>query len=353
MSNEGPKLGCQSGPSTEEHFAFLARFGVRHVCASPRIADPARVVPTVEELSRLREMVERHGLSLEMTDSLLLRSTLIDAEKYPAIMLGQSPQRDRDIESFQQLLRNCAAVGIGTVKYNMSLLGVLRNRAEQGRGGVAYSGWKQDAHVERHELTRAGVVDDDMYWERIQYFLERIVPVANENRVRIACHPNDPGLPPQGYRGVRCVLDSVAGLERFLSICESPYHGLNFCQGTICSQLENPAADIFDVIRTFGSKGKLFNVHIRNIRGRRGNFLETYLDDGDIDIVRAVRTYREVGYDGMLMPDHVPLLPTRSGAQPYAYNFGAESPAEDGHRESFAFAYGYLRAVLQATSDAV
>jgi mannonate dehydratase len=97
----------------------------------------------------------------------------------------------------------------------------------------------------------------------------------------------------------------------------------------------------------------LFNVHIRNIRGRRGEFLETYLDDGDIDIVRAVRTYREVGYDGMLMPDHVPLLPTRSGAETYAYNFGAESPAEDGHRESFAFAYGYLRAVLQATADAV
>ncbi|MBW8078621.1 MAG: TIM barrel protein [Gallionella sp.] len=353
MSGEGPKLGCQSGPSTDEHFTFLARFGVRHVCASPNILDPARVTPTVEEISRLRELVERHGISLEMTDSRLLRSTLIDAEKYPAIMLGDSPQRDRDIESFQQLLRNCAAVGIGTVKYNMSLLGVIRNRAEPGRGGVTYSGWKNDANGAGQHLTRAGIVDEDTYWDRIQYFLERVVPVANEYRIRIACHPHDPGLPSKGYRGVRCVLDSVSGLERFLSICESPYHGLNFCQGTICSQLDNPSAEIFDVIRSFGLRGKIFNVHIRNIRGHRGEFLETFPDDGDIDMVRAVSTYREIRYDGMLMPDHVPLLPVRGVTEAYAYNFGAESPLEDGHRESFAFAYGYLRGLLNATAAVV
>lgn len=352
MGSRGPKLGCQSGPSTDEHFAFLARFGVRHVCASPIIGEPGRLCPTVAELSRLREMTERHGLSLEMTDSLLLRSTDIDGEKHPAIMLGASPERDRDIETFQQLLRNCATVGIGAVKYNLSLLGVVRNRAETGRGGVVYSGWKRGADALPPPLTRAGEVAEDTYWERIQYFLERVVPVAAECKVRIACHPHDPGLPAAGYRGVQCVLGSVSGLERFLSIAESPYHGLNFCQGTVCSQLENPARDIFDVIRRFGSRGKIFNVHIRNIRGRRGDFVETFPDDGDIDLVRAIRTYREVGYEGMLMPDHVPLLPLTEAGDPYAYNYGKESPAADGHRESFAFAYGYLRALLQATEPA-
>jgi mannonate dehydratase len=349
MASSGPKLGCQSGPSSDEHFAFIARFGVRHVCASPVIKEPGRLCPTVEELRQLREMAERQGLSLEMTDSVLLRSTLIDDERHPAIMLGSSPERDRDIEAFQRLLRNCASVGIGTVKYNMSILGVVRNCEETGRGGVGYHGWRRDADSSPPAQTRAGLVDESTYWERIRYFLERVVPVANESKVRIACHPHDPGLPAEGYRGVQCVLGSVEGLERFLSIQESPYHGLNFCQGTVCSQLENPSRDIFDVIRQFGSRGKLFNVHIRNIRGRRGAFVETFPDDGDIDMVRAIRTYRDVGYTGMLMPDHVPLLPIENAGDPYAYNYGVANPAADGHRESFAFAYGYLRGLLQAT----
>lgn len=352
MANRGPKLGCQSGPSTDEHFEFLARFGVRHVCASPIIREPGRLCPTVEELAELRTRVERHGLSLDMTDSLLLRSTCIDAERRPAIMLGADPQRDRDIEEFQQLLRNCAAVGIGTVKYNLTLLGVVRNRAEAGRGGAVYGGWKAGVDAQDVALTRAGHVDESIYWERIRYFLERVVPVATECKVRIACHPQDPGLPAEGYRGVQCVLASVAGLERFLSIEASPYHGLNFCQGTVCSQLSDPAREIFDVIRRFGERGQLFNVHIRNIRGRLGDFVETYPDDGDIDMVRAVKTYREVGYDGMLMPDHVPLLPLADAGDPYAYNYGAANPAADGHRESFAFAYGYLRGLLHATEPA-
>ena len=352
MASRGPKLGCQSGPSTDEHFAFLARFGVRHVCASPLIAEPGRLCPTVEELGNLRQMAERHGLTLEMTDSRLLRSTLIDDEKHPAIMLGVSPERDRDIEAFQQLLRNCAAVGIGTVKYNMSLLGVVRNRAQNGRGGVVYGGWKAGAEANPPALTRAGEVDEPTYWERIRYFLERVVPVAEGCRVRIACHPHDPGLPPQGYRGVQCVLGSVAGLDRFLAIAESPFHGLNFCQGTVCSQLGNPAREIFEVIRHFGARRKIFNVHVRNIRGTRGDFVETFPDDGDIDMVRAVKTYREVGYDGMLMPDHVPLLPFEHPNDPYAYNYGLATSAADGHLESFAFAYGYLRGLLQATEPA-
>jgi mannonate dehydratase len=352
MASSGPKLGCQSGPSSDEHFAFLARFGVRHVCASPIIKEPGRLCPTVEELRQLREMVERQGLSLEITDSVLLSSRLIDDERHPAIMLGSSPERDRDIDAFQQLLRNCATVGISTVKYNMSILGVVRNYEETGRGGVVHHGWRRDADSSPPAQTRAGLVDEPTYWERIRYFLERVVPVANESKVRIACHPHDPGLPAEGYRGVQCVLGSVDGLEKFLSIQESPYHGLNFCQGTVCSQLENPSRDIFDVIRRFGSRGKIFNVHMRNIRGSRGAFVETFPDDGHIDMVRAVRTYREVGYTGMLMPDHVPLLPIGDTGNPYAYNYGVANPAADGHRESFAFAYGYLRGLLQATEPA-
>ncbi|MDT9086459.1 mannonate dehydratase, partial [Escherichia coli] len=86
--------------------------------------------------------------------------------------------------------------------------------------------------------------------------------VAEESKVRLACHPHDPGMPlDKGYRGVNCVLGSVDGLKRFIDIHPSPYHGLNFCQGTVSEMLEKPAEQIYDVIRYFGTRGKLFNVH--------------------------------------------------------------------------------------------
>ena len=109
-----------------------------------------------------------------------------------------------------------------------------------------------------------------------------------------------------GYRGVETVLGSVDGLKRFVEIKASPYHGLNFCQGTVAEMLENPGEQIFDVIRYFGTRKKIFNVHFRNIRGGFLHFQETFIDDGDVDMLKAMRVYKEVGYDGMMMPDHVP-----------------------------------------------
>jgi len=344
----GLKLGCQSGPSTEEHFAFLARFGVTNICASPKIEDPARLYPTVEELSRLKDMAERHKLTLDMTDSVLLRSTHVDQEKHPSIMLARSPERDRDIEAFQTLIENCAKVGIPAVKYNMSILGVLRNVSAPGRGGVTYTGWDFASARPDKPLTAAGPVNADAFWERITYFLERVAPVANQLKVKIACHPQDPGVPPQGYQGVDRVLGTVEGLKRFITIHENPYHGLNFCQGTVSEDLEDPATQIFDVIRYFGERRKIFNVHFRNIRGHRNHFVETFHDEGDVDMFRAMLTYKEVGYQGMLMPDHVPVLPVSASATtPYGYNLGAPR-TDDGHLEAFAFAYGYIRGLIQA-----
>jgi mannonate dehydratase len=347
------KLGCQSGPSTNAHFAFLARYGVHNCSASPVIADPERLYPTVDELTKLKEMAAANGLSVDLIDSVLLQSSHVDKEKHAAIMLADSPERDRDIETFQTVIRNCAAAGIPAVKYNMSLLGVLRNVRVPGRGDAEYVGWDYSREPTDVGLTRAGPVDADRYWERIQYFLERVVPVAEEYKVRIACHPHDPGLPPAGYQGISAVLGTVDGLKRFVGIKESPYHGLNFCQGTVSEMLADPGAQIFDVIRWFGSRRKIFNIHFRNIRGHRDNFVETFPDEGDVNMLKAALTYREVGYDGMLMPDHVPLLrapksPEQRPANDYADNYGRASPRDDGRDPSFAFAYGYIRGVIQA-----
>ena len=87
-------------------------------------------------------------------------------------------------------------------------------------------------------------------WERITYFLKRVVPVAEESKVRLCCHPHDPGMPPgKGFRGVHRVLGTVEGLKRFVDTVPSPYHGLNFCQGTVAEMLEEPGKEIYDVIR--------------------------------------------------------------------------------------------------------
>ena len=183
------------------------------------------------------------------------------------------------------------------------------------------------------KLTRAGRVTDDIYWERITYFLDHVIPVANENKIRMACHPHDPGMPRiEGFEGVNTVLGTPEGLKKFVSIRESPYHGLNFCQGTVSEMLEDPGTQIYDVIRYFGSRKKIFNVHFRNIRGHRNAFQEVYPDEGDVDFYKAMLVYKEVGYPYLLMPDHVPQHP------------------DGGADHAFAFAYGHIRALIQAVN---
>jgi mannonate dehydratase len=324
------RLGCQSAPTNEQHLQYLERYGVQGICGYPEIAD-GRLYATPDELHRMRDLAERHHITLDIIAPPFLASSHIDREKHPAIMLAQSPQRDRDIEDLQTFIKNCAAAKIPSIKYNMSILGVLRTGRTPGRGDATYSTWSlKNAHPDP-PLTKAGRVTADMAWERITYFLERIVPVAAEYKVRIACHPHDPGVPPEGYQGVTRVLGTVDGLKRFISIKENPYHGLNFCQGTVSEMLQDPGKEIFDVIRYFGSRQKIFNVHFRNIRGHRDEFQEVFPDEGDIDFVKAIQVYKEVGYPYLLMPDHVP-----------------QAPGDTNGLQSFAFAYGYISALIQA-----
>src|SRR5438094_2146325 len=222
------------------------------------------------------------------------------------------------------MIRNTARAGIPALKYNLSILGVVRTESTRGRGGATYSTFEYDKARLEAAATDAGPVDADQYWERITYFLQRVVPVAEEYKVRLACHPHDPGMPrDNGLRGVQTVLGNVDGLKRFINIMPSKYHGLNFCQGTVSEMLRKPGEEIFDVIRYFGSRGKIFNVHFRNIRGGFLDFRETFIDDGDVDMLKALRAYKDVGYDGMMMPDHVPAIAgDPKGFQAFAYTFG-------------------------------
>ena len=328
------KLGCQSGPTSDQKLQFFKRHSVNNICGYAD--DPEKKgYFSVEDLSRLKERCEKHAISLDMIEPGFLASSHIDRTARPAIMLGESPDRDRDIEHVQNTIRNCAKVGIPAIKYNMSILGVLRTERTAGRGGTTLSTWRlkeAKASGKFKPETRAGRVTADRYWERITYFLDRVIPVATEFKVRMACHPHDPGVPPgEGFQGVDAVLGTPEGLKKFISIRESPYHGLNFCQGTVSEMLQDPGKEIFDVIRYFGSRKKIFNVHFRNIRGKRDDLQETYPDEGDIDFVKAMMVYKEIEYPYMMMPDHVP-----------------QHPDDRGGAQAFAFAYGYIRALIQA-----
>ena len=325
------KVGTQHGDS-DAILRVLAGFGVTHICSrlpSVRLDDKW----SVESLSRFREHVESFGITLDMLP-LPMSSNQIERFEMPNIMLGKSPARDREIDDICQMIRNTARAGIPSLKYNLTFLGVVRTESTRGRGGATYSTFVYDKAKPESPMTSAGVVPADLYWERITYFLDRVVPVAEEYKVKLACHPQDPGMPRnRGYQGVETVLGSVDGLKRFVAIRESPYHGLNFCQGTVAEMLEKPGEEIFDVIRFFGARKKIFNVHFRNIRGRFLDFQETFIDDGDVDMLKAMRAYKEVGYDGMMMPDHVPRI---------------EGDASEA--QGFAFAFGYIKALIASVA---
>ena len=323
-------VGTQHGDSDQILHA-MAGFGVTHICSrlpSARLDDAW----SVDGLSRLRERVESFGIALDMVP-LPLSSNEISRLENPAVLLA-TPERDRQIDDLCQMIRNAARAGIPSLKYNLTFIGVPRTAPTPGRGKARYSTFVYAEGRQDPPLTEAGRVDADRYWERITYFLERVVPVAEESKVKIACHPQDPGMPPgRGWRGIETVLGSVEGLKRFVSIRESPYHGLNFCQGTVSEMLQKPGEEIFDVIRYFGTRGKIFNVHFRNISGGFLNFRETFIDDGDVDMLKAMRVYKEVGYDGMMMPDHVPQI-----------------EGDPSQLQGFAFAIGYIKALIAAVA---
>ncbi|HVN81562.1 MAG TPA: mannonate dehydratase [Terriglobia bacterium] len=323
------KVGTQQG-SSDEILQLLSCLGVNHICSSlpsPKMDESW----SLEGLMRLRDRVESYGIKLEMVP-LPLSSNYITEVENPNILLGKSPEREREIDDICQMIRNAAAAGVPALKYNMSILGVVRTAPTPGRGRSSYSTFVYKQAKQDPPLTEAGPVDADTYWERITCFLNRVIPVAEEYRVRMACHPHDPGMPAdKGYRGVQTVLGSVEGLKRFIDIKPSPYHGLNFCQGTVSEMLKDPGKEIFDVIRYFGSRNKIFNVHFRNIRGGFLNFQETFIDDGDVNMLQALKVYKEIGYQGMVMPDHVPII-----------------PGDPNGHQAFAFTFGYIQALIAA-----
>lgn len=323
-------LGAQV-PFSEENLAFVRQMGVTHVDTSPfEILGLEKGYWQADALAYVRERVEAHGLTLAAMH-LPLTSAGIEKQIWPDIMLG-GPNRDRQIDQVILCIEAAAKVGIPLLLYNLAILPVVRSpHRTPGRGGVTYSHFDYEEVKDDPPLPYAPITAEQA-WERIAYFIERVIPVAESLGVRMGCHQHDPGMPPgKGYRGIERVLGSIEGVKRFIALSDSPYHGLNFCQGTISEMCTHPD-QVYEAIRYFGERKRIFWVHFRNIRGGFLRFDEVFPDEGDIDMVRALRTYQEVGYDGVLEPDHVPHSDLDT---PY------------GHRAR-AFCFGYIRGLLQA-----
>jgi mannonate dehydratase len=325
------RLGTQHG-DTDDILKVMAAFGVTHICSLPPELEKGGDW-SVQALTRKRERIESYGIKADALR--LIHPTDVAKSEIRNVMTGKSPERDREVDAICEKMRNAARAGFPMLTYNLTMLGVVRTKSTPGRGGATYSTFKYEDAADRDQLTEAGKVSAEESWERIDYFLKRVMPVAEEYKVRMACHPEDPAMPePVGFRGVHRVLSTGDGLKKFIALNSSPYHGLNFCQGTVSESLKNPREEIYDAIRYFGSRGKIFNVHFRNIKGGFLNFQETFPDNGDVDFLRAIRAYKKVGYDGMLMPDHVPKI-----------------DGDEGGRQAFAYCFGYIQALIQMVND--
>ena len=332
------KVGCQHGGTTEKNLEYLARHGVFNIDGgAPKMIEG--VGWDLEDSLAKKEACEKYGISLDAYH-LPLSSAGIDRISTPNIMLGKSPQRDREIEMIQQMIQVAAKTDVRLLLYNTIILPILRTgrTLDPKRGNASYSTWNYEEAKKKNEPNFIDeVVTIDMMYERITYFLDRVLPVAEEYNVKLGNHIADPPA-PVGYRGITRwnSPDVFEGIKRFAKLYDSPSHGFNLCLGSAAEGLKDPKTEIIPIIKWVGERNQIFNIHLRNIKGGWNNFQEVYPDNGDMDFVEVVRALRDVGFSGMLMPDHTP------------HHADPES-----HLQGHAFAFGYNIALIQAVASEV
>ena len=315
-------VGVQGIGTSKHELQFLTRHGVTHMDGSASAGD-------LGGLSRQREEAAAEGVELEM----------IHFGVPASITLAQDPQRDRDIDTYCQGIENASKAGLRGLNYGFCILAHQRTEQRFGRGGSGYSSFELDK-FDNETLSEAGVVSREEAFERAAYFLERIIPVAEANKIQMACHLNDPPAPV--LKGVdRWNWPVFEGLKRYSELVESDYSGFNFCCGVAAEGLENPAEELPEIVQYFAERKKIFNVHFRNIRGGLHDFVEVWPDEGDVDMHNLARIFHKAGYPYMLMPDHAPHHPDDVAPE------GVSGRV----RQGWAFQFGYIKALIQAVTN--
>lgn len=330
-------MGLYAGMVTSENLDFARQLGATHIVAhlpgEETFPSAREGVWSYEDLRRLREHVERHGLKLEAIENFAVHH-------WDQVLLA-GPGCDAQMENLKQTIRNMGKAGIPIMGYYFSLAGVWgRVTGPFARGGAISVGYLEDKAPPQTPIPHGevwnvkykddappgdiGTVTHEEMWSRLAYFLENLVPVAEEAGVRLAMHPDDPPIPV--LRGTARLITHPDHFRRLLDIVPSRYNGIEFCQGTIA---EMQGADVYEAIRRYASEGKICYVHFRNVRGKVPNYEEVFIDEGDVDMLTALRIYHECGYDGVFIPDHTPHT---SCAAPW--------------HAGIAYALGYMRAAM-------
>lgn len=241
--------------------------------------------------------------------------------------------RDQDIENCKQLIRNMGALNIPVLCYNfMAKFNWIRtSESTFSRGGATVTSYNHQL-MKNAPITDAGIISEETLWDNIKYFLERIIPVAEEAKVKLALHPDDPPVSP--IQGISRIITSVSALQKAINLVPSEYSGITFCQGTLSAAGE----DIPMAIRDLGKHNKIFFVHFRDVRGIANHFSETFHDDGQTDMYGAITAYNEIGFDGPIRIDHVPTMDGENNREPGYGEVGR------------LFALGYLKGLLEGAN---
>lgn len=257
---------------------------------------------------------------------LILEGLEGDAMDMSRIKLGLDG-RDEDIEKYQAMLRNMGEIGIPLLCYNfMAGIGWYRTRTDVRERGGALTSEFNLADLPHDET----LITPEAVWENYQYFIQRVLPVAETAGVRMGLHPDDPPIPR--LKGYGRFLTTADDYRRAMALSESPSHGITFCQANFFAMGE----DVPSLIREW--KNRIFFVHFRDIRGHRNHFVEAFHDNGDHDMAELIQVYREIGFHGPIRTDHAPSLAGEGTGSGYEMM---------GH----IFAIGYLKGLLAATES--
>lgn len=256
------------------------------------------------------------------------------------IAIAPGTARDAKIVEIIEDIKKASQVGVKVITMHWTMIPIRRNGHTPGRGGSSYESFKLEDNWRDLPLTKNGPLSYDDYWERITFFLKNVIPVCEQYNVRLGVHPYDPPGLPRGYQGVDNWNAAPTGifesLKKYESIVDSPYNGLQLCLGTVMEGLKNPKTELLPIVRYFAEKGKIHQIHMRNIKGALGNFQEVYIDEGEADFIKVIRILRDSGFAYSVCPDHVPTHP------------------DDPKRAfGFAHAFGYIQALIDSANSEV
>ncbi len=312
-------------PPTPSALWTLARqMGLEHAVGGLAFNDPQNGTDAPWDFMPLLRTKQRY-------ESAGFKLAVIEARPPYNLVKRGLPGRDAEIDAICTMIENMGKLQIPVWCYEwMTDFNWLRtNMNTPSRGGSVVTSF--DASLLRDAPpTENGPISDEELWTNLEYFLKRVVPVAEQANVKLAMHPDDPPLSP--IRGVSRIMRSVENYQRLLDLVPSPVNGITLCQGNFTLMTDN----LPDVIRHFGRQKKVFFVHFRDVRGTVENFRETWHDDGKTDLLECMRAWRDVGFDGVLRPDHVPTVEGDSNDRPGYSSFGR------------LYAIGYIRGLREA-----